>query len=103
MRFTQPVDNETTTDENMNLNLSSSYEFAGYSVCVTQDPVYYGSECTNEDAVRIAGNLSDMIYDKFPGIAVFQGGDPKRDVFGPDNEVSEKIAAWIAANWTAAL
>ena len=74
--------------------------FSEYSVCVSTDPSYYGSDCTQFDADRIAANLSDLIKAEFPEIVVTSSG---RSVAGPDEETCEDINRWIQENWTAAL
>jgi hypothetical protein len=72
-----------------------------YGLGVTTDPRYYGSECTQDDADRIAANLAAMIEDKFPGICVTITSE--RGVYGPDSETVEEIRMWVQENWTAAL
>ena len=78
--------------------------YQNYSVTVSTDPTYYGSECSHHDAVRIASGIADMIRSEFPGIDVRIGSDiGGRGVTGPDDAIVRQIENWIAENWTAAL
>lgn len=77
-----------------------SANYSEYSVCVSNDPSYYGSTCTQADADRIASDLGRMIAAEFPGIQITSSGRP---VAGPDADVVEEIRQWVETNWTAAL
>ena len=75
-----------------------------YTVAISTDPTYYGSECTAQDAVRIAHALYYLIRDEFPGVTVRTGSEiGGRGVTGPDDAVIRQIEGWIAENWTTAL
>lgn len=75
-----------------------------YSVTVSTDPTYYGSECSPQDAVRIASNIASLIRGEFPGIDVRIGSDiGGRGVTGPDDAIVRQIEDWISTNWTTAL
>ena len=79
---------------------TATQSFDEYSVCVSDEPEYYGPNCTQADAYRIAENLSGMVMLEFPGITVTTYGRP---VCGPDSETCEEIRQWVETNWTAAL
>lgn len=75
-----------------------------YTVAISTDPTYYGSECTPHDAVRIASSIADLIRGEFPGIDVRTGSEiGGRGVTGPDDAIVRQIEGWIAENWTSAL
>ena len=74
--------------------------YSGYSVGVTTEPMYYGSNCSDDDAETIATDLARMIEAEFPGITTTRDQSPVR---GPDDETCHEINRWIQENWTAAL
>ena len=76
--------------------------YSEYSVKISSDPSYYGSDCTQQDADRIASSLADLIRSEFPGIDIVEN-DLNSKTTGPDETVIEKINTWIANNWTSAL
>ena len=62
--------------------------------------MYYGSNCSDDDAETIATDLARMIEAEFPGITTTRDQSPVR---GPDDETCHEINRWIQENWTAAL
>jgi hypothetical protein len=85
--------------------MQAADRFYDYTVRISAEPSYYGSECSKEDADRIAENLSDLIRGEFPGIRIepFIDGQGSSSTTGPDDVVVEQINQWIENNWTAAL
>ena len=77
-------------------------DYSEYSVKISSDPSYYGSDCTQQDADRIAASLADLIRSEFPGIDIVEN-DLNSKTTGPDETVIEEINTWIEKNWTAAL
>ena len=77
-------------------------DFSKYSIRVGTDAGYYGSQCTDADALRIAGDVAKLIENEFPGIAVTTG-ETSKSVTGPDEATCEEIRAWVESHWTAAL
>ena len=78
--------------------------YQDYSIAISTEPSYSGSECRPQDAVRIAYALSYIIRDEFPGATVRTGSDiGGRGVTGPDDAVIRQIEDWIGENWTTAL
>jgi len=88
----------------MNMDTESK-NYSEYAVKLISDPVYYGSECTQDDAEKIVEKLSRMIQREFPGVDVstWQEGAESSATTGPDSEVVDEINQWISDNWTAAL
>jgi hypothetical protein len=76
--------------------------YSEYSVKISSDPSYYGSDCTQQDADRIAAILVDLIRSEFQGIHIVENALSSKTT-GPDELVIEEINEWIANNWTAAL
>lgn len=77
--------------------------YSGYSVDITTEPAFYGSVCTEAEAIAIASRLSDMVEDEFPGVSVYFAHEGGRPVQGPDETVREEIRTWIQDNWIAAV
>ena len=81
--------------------MNTNYD--GYTVRVSNDPSYYGN-VTNEQAARIASDLTTLIEGEFPGVTVetvnlISG----LGVTGPDELVIDEIMDWVANNWTSVL
>ena len=75
-------------------------KYSEYAAAISNDPSYYGTECTLADAERIAASLTKMIEAEFPGINETTSGSKTT---GPDSDVIDEINGWISNNWTAAL
>lgn len=79
-------------------------DFSEYTVRISNDPSYYGPDCSESDAERITGQISDLIRGEFPGIVVeIFSGIGSSATTGPDSSVIEEIDTWIQDNWTSAL
>lgn len=77
-------------------------DFSEYSIRVGTDAGYYGSQCTDADALRIAGDVAKLIAGEFPGINITTGETAKA-VAGPDSAICDEIREWVESHWTAAL
>lgn len=79
--------------------------YSEYTVKISSEPSYYGSECTQQDADRIVESLGGLIRTEFPGIQTEKhvDGQGSSETTGPDGSVIEEINLWIENNWTAAL
>ena len=79
-------------------------EYSEYTVRVSTDASYYGSDCTQADANRIADDIAKLVASQFPGVTIIKESEiGGRGVSGPDQEIVDEIADWISSNWTAAL
>jgi len=80
-------------------------DYSEYTVKISSEPSYYGSECTQQDSDRIVDSLGSLISAEFPGIEIedYVDGRGSSKTTGPDESVIEEINAWISDNWTAAL
>lgn len=79
-----------------------------YAVKISNEPSYYGTECTQQDADRIVASMSDIIRDEFPGIGVEIYSEAicserSSSTSGGQAETRDEIDQWIENNWTAAL
>ena len=79
--------------------------YSEYTVKNSTEPSFYGSDCTQEDANRIAATISELVHNEFPGINVEEwiDGAVSSKTTGPDQDVIDEINDWIANNWTIAL
>jgi hypothetical protein len=79
--------------------------YSEYTVKISSEPSYYGNECTQQDAARIAECIGNLIRAEFPGIQTekYLDGQSSSKTNGPDESVVEEINLWIENNWTAAL
>ena len=77
-------------------------DFSEYSIRVGTDAGYYGSQCTDADALRIAADVAKLIEGEFPGINVTTG-ETSKSVTGPDEATRDEIHEWVENHWTAAL
>jgi hypothetical protein len=68
--------------------------YRNYTVTVGTDPSEYGSECSQEQAERIAEYLAQLIAEEFEGICVNvrENGSAVR---GSEAQVCEEISTWI--------
>jgi hypothetical protein len=79
--------------------------YADYTVMISTDPSYYGSDCTNHRAMQIVYSLGKLIRGEFPRVNIEDYSDGMSSSFttGPDDQVVDEIDQWIETNWTAAL
>jgi hypothetical protein len=87
------------------VDLEEEIDYSEYTVCVSDEPSYYGSECSQDDADEISDKLCEMIQRQFPGIQtdIWSDGDGSSKTTGPDDNICDDIDEWISNNWTAAL
>lgn len=79
--------------------------FNEYTISISAEPSYYGTDCTADDAARIVENLGELISSEFPGISIVEhfDGQGSGKTTGPDQSVCDDINQWVSENWTAAL
>ena len=87
------------------VDLEEEIDYSEYEVRVSDEPSYYGSECSQDDADAISEKLCEMIERQFPGIQtdLWSDGDGSSKTTGPDDDICEEINEWMSNNWTAAL
>ena len=71
--------------------------YSEYTVKISSEPSYFGSECTQEDADRIVESLGNLIRIEFPEIQIekYADGQGSSKTTGPDESVVEEINLWI--------
>ena len=94
---------DAVTEQEMRDALKA-FDFSEYTVRVSNDPIYYGPDCSEADAERITGQIADLIRSEFPGIMVEVFNEiGSSATTGPDSSVIDDINQWIQDNWTSAL
>lgn len=92
---------EASQQERNNMKIT----YSEYTARIATDPCYYGTDCTQADASRIANAIAELVQSEFPGINVafdeLIGGN--NGTIGPDPSVCGDINEWISDNWTKAL
>ena len=80
-------------------------DYSTYTLNISTEPSYYGSDCSQQDADLIAASLGEMVRAEFPGIQteLHHAGRSSGKTTGPDEVVVDEINTWVGENWTAAL
>jgi len=99
------VDGTTDSGESFELSIAIVRDYSEYEVRVSNDPSYYGSECTPDDGDRIANSICELIEAQFPGIQteLWMECHCSSSTTGPNEDTVGSIDEWIECNWTAAL
>jgi len=99
------VDGTTDSGESFELSIAIVRDYSEYEVRVSNDPSYYGSECTPDDGDRIANSICELIEAQFPGIQteLWMECHCSSSTTGPNEDTVNDIDEWIELNWTAAL
>jgi len=99
------VDGTADDGESFELSIAIIPDFSEYEVRVSNDPSYYGSECTPDDGDRIANAICELIEEQFPGIQteLWMECHCSSATTGPNEDTVNSIDEWIECNWTAAL
>jgi len=69
-------------------------DFSEYSIRVGTDAGYYGSQCTDADALRIAADVAKLIEGEFPGINVTTG-----ETSNPSRVPTKRCVTKFANGW----
>ena len=87
------------------VDLEEEIDYSEYEVRVSNDPSYYGTECTPDDGDRIANAICELIEEQFPGIQteLWMECHCSSSTTGPNQDTVDSIDEWIELNWTAAL
>ena len=79
-------------------------EYSEYTLPVTNEPSYYGIECTESEATRIAESIGRIAQEQFPGLNVeMLGSTGRAGVRGHVVAVCDEIERWVQDNWTSVL
>jgi hypothetical protein len=99
------VDGTTDAGDAFTLSIRIQQDYSEYEVRVSNDPSYYGTECTPDDGDRIANAICELIENQFPGIQteLWMECHCSSSTTGPNEDTVQSIDEWIELNWTAAL
>ena len=99
------VDGTTQAGDAFTLSITVQRDYSQYEVRVSNDPSYYGSECTPDDGDRIANAICELIESQFPNIQteLWMDCHTSSSTTGPNQDTVNDIDEWIELNWTAAL
>lgn len=81
-------------------------DYSQYLIKISSDPVHYGPDCGDAQAVQVAQAVADLVRHRFPGILahILQPTEfSAQAVLGPDPEVVLGIVEWLNENWYPAL
>ena len=99
------VDGTADDGESFELSIAIVRDYSEYLVRVSNDPSYYGTECTPDDGDRIANAICELIEEQFPGIQteLWMECHCSSSTTGANQDTVDSIDEWIELNWTAAL
>ena len=98
--------NGTTDDgDPFELNIVVERDYSEYTIFVSEDASYYGSECTDEQAEDIAMRISAQAEREFPNLVteLWSEGDGSCSTTGPNDDTCEEITRWMQENSTSVL
>ena len=98
--------NGTTDDgDEFTLSIAVDVDYSEYTVFVSEDASYYGSECTQEQAETIAMAICAQVEREFPNLVteLWSEGDGSCSTTGPNDDTCDEITRWMEANWTSVL
>jgi len=99
------VDGTTDDGEAFTLSIAVERDYSEYTIFVSDEASYYGSECTDEQAEDIAMRICAQAEREFPNLVteIWSEGDGSCSTTGPNDDTCDEITQWMQENWTAAL
>ena len=99
------INGTTYNGEAFEINIVVDIDYSEYTIFVSEEASYYGSECTAEDAENIAMRICAQAERQFPKIVteLWSEGDGSCSTTGPNDDTCNEINVWMQENWTAAL
>jgi len=99
------VDGTTDDGESFELSIAVERDYSEYTIFVSKQASYYGSECTDEQAEDIAMRISSLAKRQFPNIVteIHREGDGSCSTTGPNDDTCDEITQWMQENSTAVL
>ena len=99
------VDGTTDDGESFTLSIAVERDYSEYTIFVSQEASYYGSECTDEQAEDIAMRISSLAKRQFPNLVteIWSEGDGSCSTTGPNDDTCDEITQWMQENSTAVL
>jgi hypothetical protein len=99
------VDGTTDNGDDFSLSIMVDVDYSEYTIYVSQEASYYGSECTDEQAEDIAMRISSLAKRQFPNLVteIWSEGDGSCSTTGPNDDTCDEITQWMQENSTAVL
>ena len=99
------VDGTTDDGESFTLSIAVERDYSEYTIFVSQEASYYGSECTDEQAEDIAMRICAQAEREFPNLVteLWREGHGSCSMTGPNDDTCDDIIRWMQENYTAAL
>ena len=99
------VDGTTTDGEEFTLSIIVDADYSEYTIYLSDEASYYGSECTDEQAKDIAMRISSLAKRQFPNLVteIWSEGDGSCSTTGPNDDTCDEITEWMQENSTAVL
>jgi len=99
------VDGTTDDGDDFSLSIAVERDYSEYTIFVSDEASYYGSECTDEQAEDIAMRICAQAEREFPNLVteIWSEGDGSCSTTGPNDDTCDEITQWMQENWTAAL
>ena len=99
------VDGTTDNGDDFSLSIAVERDYSEYTIFVSQEASYYGSECTDEQAEDIAMRICAQAEREFPNLVteLWREGHGSCSMTGPNDDTCDDIIRWMQDNWTAAL
>ena len=98
--------NGTTDDgDPFELNIVVEPDYSEYTIFISKEASYYGSECTDEQAEDIATRICGLAQREFPNLVteLWREGHTSCSMTGPNDDTCDDIIRWMQNNWTSAL
>jgi hypothetical protein len=99
------VDGTTDNGDDFSLSIMVDVDYSEYTIYVSDEASYYGSECTDEQAEDIAMRISSLAKRQFPNLVteIWSEGDGSCSTTGPNDDTCDEITQWMQENSTAVL
>jgi hypothetical protein len=99
------VDGTTDNGDSFELSIMVDVDYSEYTIYLSDEASYYGSECTDEQAEDIAMRISSLAKRQFPNLVteIWSEGDGSCSTTGPNDDTCDEITQWMQENSTAVL
>ena len=99
------VDGTTDSGDDFSLSIMVDVDYSEYTIYISDEASYYGSECTDEQAKDIAMRISSLAKRQFPNLVteIWSEGDGSCSTTGPNDDTCDEITEWMQENSTAVL
>jgi hypothetical protein len=99
------VDGTTDNGDDFSLSIAVERDYSEYTIYVSDEASYYGSECTDEQAEDIAMRISSLAKRQFPNLVteIWSEGNGSCSTTGPNDDTCDEITQWMQENSTAVL